>query len=149
MLISKIFQCTLVSILLTCRLIISDSVTNTEKEVSITEGRAVTLNCSYSTTDSSPVLNWYRRYPNQAMQFILYKGARSSSANYKAEFARAHFSSTTGQYSTQLQISDLTLSDSAIYYCALRPTVLYSAQALNKISLTTACGEDNVTDPTE
>uniref|UniRef100_A0A8C4S3A5 Ig-like domain-containing protein n=1 Tax=Erpetoichthys calabaricus TaxID=27687 RepID=A0A8C4S3A5_ERPCA len=126
-----------------------DSVTNTEKDVSSREGRAVTLNCSYSTTDSYPILNWYRRYPNQAMQFILYKGARSSSANYKADFAHARFSSTTGQYSTQLQISDLSLSDSAIYYCALRPTVLYSAQALNKISLTTACREDNVTDSTE
>uniref|UniRef100_A0A8C4S383 Ig-like domain-containing protein n=1 Tax=Erpetoichthys calabaricus TaxID=27687 RepID=A0A8C4S383_ERPCA len=104
-------------------LIISDSVTNTEKDVSNTEGRAVTLNCSYSTTDSYPVLNWYRRYPNQAMQFILFKGARSSNVDYKAEFARVRFSSTTGQYSTQLQISDLSLSDSAIYYCALRPTI--------------------------
>ncbi|KAG2470195.1 TVA3 protein, partial [Polypterus senegalus] len=114
-------------------LIISDSVTNTEKEVSSAEGLAVTLNCSYSTTDSYPVLNWYRRYPNHAMQFILYKGARSSRDDYKAEFARGRFSSTTGQYSTKLQISALSLSDSAIYYCALRPTVLYSAQALNKI----------------
>uniref|UniRef100_A0A8C4RYU0 Ig-like domain-containing protein n=1 Tax=Erpetoichthys calabaricus TaxID=27687 RepID=A0A8C4RYU0_ERPCA len=93
-----------------------------------TEGSAVTLQCSYSTANSFADLYWYRKYPNKAMQYILYKGARSNSGySNTARFAQERFSSIAEQEFTSLTISTLALSDSAIYYCALRTTSLQSA----------------------
>uniref|UniRef100_A0A8C4S362 Ig-like domain-containing protein n=1 Tax=Erpetoichthys calabaricus TaxID=27687 RepID=A0A8C4S362_ERPCA len=95
---------------------------------SSTEGSGVTLQCSYSTTNSYVILYWYRKYPNQVMQYILQKGARSNSGySNTAHFAQERFSSIAEQETTTLTISTLVLSDTAIYYCALRPTSLHSA----------------------
>uniref|UniRef100_A0A8C4RYY3 Ig-like domain-containing protein n=1 Tax=Erpetoichthys calabaricus TaxID=27687 RepID=A0A8C4RYY3_ERPCA len=111
---------TCILIKLRINLIISDSVTNTETELSGTEGKTVTLQCSYSTASNNPLLYWYRRYPNQALHYMLLRGAKSASSfEHKAGFAHGRFSSTTAHDSTELQISALSLSDSAIYYCAL------------------------------
>uniref|UniRef100_A0AAY5L7S2 Ig-like domain-containing protein n=1 Tax=Esox lucius TaxID=8010 RepID=A0AAY5L7S2_ESOLU len=82
-----------------------------------TEGKSVTLNCTYATTSSFPLLYWYRHYPNQAPQFILYKGAKS--ANSVNEIPDSRYQSTTSGTSTELVIQHLTLSDTALYYCAL------------------------------
>ncbi|KAG2469720.1 TVAZ2 protein, partial [Polypterus senegalus] len=114
-------------------LITGDLVTNIETEASGTEGGKVTLQCSYSTANSYAYLYWYRKYPNQAMEYILYKGARSGrGTNNIAAFAQKRFSSIAEEEFTTLTISTLALSDSAIYYCALRPTSLKSSRTLNK-----------------
>uniref|UniRef100_A0A8C4RXW1 Ig-like domain-containing protein n=1 Tax=Erpetoichthys calabaricus TaxID=27687 RepID=A0A8C4RXW1_ERPCA len=101
-----------------------DSVSNTETEVSVNDGSEVTLRCSYSTSNNNVYLFWYRKYPNQAMQYILDRGARSrSGSDSTADFAKKRFSSTADQDFTELSISALTLQDSAIYHCALLSTV--------------------------
>uniref|UniRef100_A0A8C9UB70 Ig-like domain-containing protein n=1 Tax=Scleropages formosus TaxID=113540 RepID=A0A8C9UB70_SCLFO len=63
-------------------------------------------------------LYWYRQNPNQAPQYLLYKGARSDSSAEHSTNKR--FKCTTSRDSTQLTIEALTMSDTAIYYCALR-----------------------------
>uniref|UniRef100_A0A671Q1X7 Ig-like domain-containing protein n=1 Tax=Sinocyclocheilus anshuiensis TaxID=1608454 RepID=A0A671Q1X7_9TELE len=62
-------------------------------------------------------LYWYRQYPNREPEYILYKGTRSWSS-YKD--IPDGFQSTTSQSSTELTIVKAALSDSALYYCALR-----------------------------
>ncbi|KAG2470196.1 TVAZ2 protein, partial [Polypterus senegalus] len=125
-------------------LITSDSVTSNEKNVVGTEGRTVTLQCSYSTSNSYTYLFWYRKYPSEAMQYILFKGARSvNTVKDTAAFAQERFSSTTGQEFTVLTISSLSLSDSAIYYCALQSTMFHSAEALSKNCITTDGRDSN------
>uniref|UniRef100_A0AAY5KY45 Ig-like domain-containing protein n=1 Tax=Esox lucius TaxID=8010 RepID=A0AAY5KY45_ESOLU len=91
-----------------------DSITPRNNEVISTEGESVTLNCTYKTTYTQPRLYWYRHYPNQAPQFILYKGARSSSSEHIPD---KRYQSTTSKTSTKLVIQQLTLSDTALYYC--------------------------------
>ncbi len=76
----------------------------------------MTLSCTYETNSNNIWLYWYRQYPNREPEYILFKGARSSSA----EDIPDGFQSTTSQSSTQLIINSVTLSDSALYYCALR-----------------------------
>ncbi|XDV27600.1 hypothetical protein PO909_031104 [Leuciscus waleckii] len=88
----------------------------TEKNSKETE--TVKLSCSYSTSGEYIYLYWYRQYPNKEPQYLLYKGARSASAYEDTSDDR--FQSTASQTSTELTITDVRLSDSALYYCALR-----------------------------
>ncbi|KAI2646777.1 T cell receptor alpha variable 14/delta variable 4 [Labeo rohita] len=88
-----------------------------EKNVITKERETVKLSCSYSTTSNDVRLYWYRQYLNEELLFLAYKGARSLSA---ADTADDRFHATTAQTSTELTITDVRLSDSAHYYCALR-----------------------------
>jgi hypothetical protein len=98
-------------------MVCGDSVTPDKKEYTPTEGSSVSLSCTYETSSDYILLYWYRHYPNQAPQFLLYKGARSSSDEHIPD--KRH-KSTTSSTSTELVITSVTLADTAIYYCALR-----------------------------
>ncbi len=82
------------------------------------EGESVTLSCTYDTTSNDVMLYWYRQYLNREPQFLLRKGARSL-IRYE-DIPDRRFQATTSQSSTEITIDSVTLSDSALYYCALR-----------------------------
>ena len=48
--------------------------------------------------------------------YLLYRGARQESYSHTSD---RRFSSTTSRSSTELTVSELTLADTALYYCAL------------------------------
>ncbi|KAH1182258.1 hypothetical protein KIL84_010012 [Mauremys mutica] len=99
---------------------LGDSVKSNEPEVSGSVGGSVTLSCSYTTSDNYVYLYWYRQYPNQAPQYILYRGAKSySGRSHTADFAQQRFSSQAADSSTVLDIAALEMADSAVYHCAL------------------------------
>ncbi len=81
------------------------------------ERETVKLSCSYSTSSENVWLYWYRQYPNGEPQYLLLKGARTRSDQHTSD---GRFQSTTSRTSTELTITDVRLSDSALYYCALR-----------------------------
>ena len=107
-------------------LIAGDSISRGEQEVSGKEGQSVKLSCSYVTSSENVYLYWYRHRPNQAPQFILWKGARSLSDHKNIPDPR--YQSTTSRTSTELIITQLTLADTALYYCALDNTVIESVE---------------------
>uniref|UniRef100_A0A8C1N5P2 Uncharacterized protein n=1 Tax=Cyprinus carpio TaxID=7962 RepID=A0A8C1N5P2_CYPCA len=80
------------------------------------EGESVTLSCTYDTNNDNIFLYWYRQYPNTEPQYLLWKGARSYGGEQKTD---QRFQPATSQTSTELTIDSVTLSDSALYYCAL------------------------------
>ncbi len=71
---------------------------------------------TYETSSNTIDLYWYRQYPKREPEYLLEKGARS----WTNEHIPDGFQSTTSQSSTELIINSVTLSDSALYYCALR-----------------------------
>uniref|UniRef100_A0A672PD85 T-cell receptor alpha/delta variable 23.1.4 n=1 Tax=Sinocyclocheilus grahami TaxID=75366 RepID=A0A672PD85_SINGR len=83
-----------------------------------TEGESVTLSCSYDTSSRYVALYWYRQYLNREPQYLMWKDAREWSDTGSP--AEPRFQSTTSETSTELTITGVTLSDSALYYCALR-----------------------------
>ncbi|KAG8455517.1 hypothetical protein GDO86_001636, partial [Hymenochirus boettgeri] len=79
------------------------------------ENESKTLNCVYRTSADYPCIYWYQQYPNGAMQFILRK---SRHCDRKAR-GLERFDAVTDFSSSQLTISNLKLTDTAVYYCAV------------------------------
>ncbi|PIO16371.1 hypothetical protein AB205_0192340 [Aquarana catesbeiana] len=88
-------------------------------------GETIKLSCNYSTSDTAPYLFWYRQYPHQ-IQYILMHGAKgySNFKNNNTELEPGKFQSETSDTHTTLTIHDLSVSDSAVYLCALRDVTL-------------------------
>ncbi|CAM4552570.1 unnamed protein product [Lepidochelys kempii] len=100
----------------------SDSVDQSPPEVRSSEGQSVTLQCNFTTSDSNPYLFWYRQYPNQPPQHILTKtkfGAPDQTL-VQGKFSASLY---MGNKTVPFKIEAVSQQESAVYYCALRPTV--------------------------
>uniref|UniRef100_A0AAY5KC85 Ig-like domain-containing protein n=1 Tax=Esox lucius TaxID=8010 RepID=A0AAY5KC85_ESOLU len=86
------------------------------EEVTVTEGGQITLTCRYETDCSSTYLFWYQQRANDKPKYMLSRFKTGTGERFYA-----NLSITTK--SVPLMIQGLQLSDSAVYYCALRPTV--------------------------
>ncbi|KAI5085167.1 putative immune-type receptor 4a isoform 2 precursor, partial [Silurus meridionalis] len=97
----------------------ADKIGPKDEDVNGKETDTVTLKCSYDSSSDYIFLYWYKQYPNNKPQFLLYKGARSRS-DRKSTPDDPRLVTITTRYSTELTIRDLKISDSALYHCALR-----------------------------
>ncbi|KAM3603749.1 uncharacterized protein V6R79_001462 [Siganus canaliculatus] len=91
-----------------------DEVTQTGGDVTATEGDSVTLNCSYKTS-YTPTLFWYKQKPGSSPQLLI--------SEYSEKRHGLSFIHQKERKEFHLEISSAAVSDSAVYYCALRPTV--------------------------
>ncbi|KAK1338822.1 hypothetical protein QTO34_019481 [Cnephaeus nilssonii] len=115
--------CSVLVIVLTFRVTNGDSVNQTEGPVTLTEGASVILNCNYQTIYSTPYLFWYVQYRNKAPSLLL-KSSTEHQTTEQHGFQAKHVKSDS---SFHLEKSSLQMSDSAVYYCALRDTVREAA----------------------
>ncbi|KAJ4922444.1 hypothetical protein JOQ06_022940 [Pogonophryne albipinna] len=106
-----------------------DTVTQTTGEVSATEGDTVTLDCKFKTSNTA-YLFWYKQEVNGYPKYMLMR--YSDIGVNAAEFQKDRFDATLNKTSVPLQISSAALTDSAVYYCALRPTVTGNTNTLYK-----------------
>ncbi|KAG1934810.1 hypothetical protein F2P79_019576 [Pimephales promelas] len=94
------------------------------------EGSSVTLSCSYS---SAYTLHWYRQYPGSAPEFIVL--ISNNAKDPEKSYVDSRFTTEIRkekQSHVNLEISSATLKDSAVYYCALQPTVTGNTRTLYK-----------------
>ncbi len=90
----------------------------------------MTLSCNYSLTSGTGVtIQWYRQYPQAKPEFLLLVNEYSS----KTESELRLYSEAKKEIKrVDLVISSAAVSDSALYYCALQPTVTGNTRTLNK-----------------
>lgn len=95
-----------------------DVITPVQTEVHGTIGNKITLSCNYSTALS---LYWYRQYPRSTPDFLLLILQNSG----ESENTQLGMSVKLNKKKTSvdLEISSAKVTDSAVYYCALKPTV--------------------------
>ena len=107
-----------------------DRVTQPEDHVTATEGQSLTLPCTFESISSGPTLFWYRQEANEAPKYM----TKSFSSTFESAdgFPKERFNATISGKSVPLKIQKLQLSDSAVYYCALRPTVRGNTRPLYK-----------------
>ncbi|KAI4903989.1 hypothetical protein NFI96_009672, partial [Prochilodus magdalenae] len=89
-------------------------------EVQLPEGDDLTLSCNYTSRDSNDVLQWYRQSPGSSPEFLLYiypSGVMSEPLPPRMS------AEVKDNKRVDLKISSAAVSDSVLYYCALRPTV--------------------------
>ncbi|KAK3566551.1 hypothetical protein QTP86_000621 [Hemibagrus guttatus] len=108
----------------------ADSIESLFTHKAVDEGDDVTLSCKYKFSVSrSNYLQWYRQYPQSKPDFLLYISTNGDlSQNIPPRMsAKIH-----GDEQVDLIISSAAVSDSALYYCALQPTVTGNPAALYK-----------------
>ncbi len=91
------------------------------------EGDTVTIDCTYQTTSTTPTLFWYQQKGNENPKHMLNKFSKSG--NSEEEF-KERFHATLNKTAVPLTIQDVRVSDSAVYYCALKPTVTETLSTL-------------------
>ena len=96
-----------------------DEITSVTKAVQALESSSVTLSCNYTSSDAGAYLHWYRQYPRSKPEFIILINRYNERAE-KDGFTVKH--EKANNY-VHLEISSANITDSALYYCALRPTV--------------------------
>ncbi|KAI3374104.1 hypothetical protein L3Q82_005920 [Scortum barcoo] len=105
-----------------------DKVIQPTGDVIATEGQTVTLPCTFQTTRGSPTLFWYKQEVNDFPKYML----RCYTETDAPEFPKERFIASINETSVPLKIQKLQLSDSAVYYCALQPTVTGNSKTLYK-----------------
>ncbi|CAL8323079.1 unnamed protein product [Arctogadus glacialis] len=108
-----------------------DRVTQPREEVIATEGLTVSLDCTFETMSTNVYLFWCKQQVNDFPRFILRRFTIGEGDN-AAEFHKERFDAQIQNRSVPLRIHNLQLSDSALYYCALKPTVTGNTDSLYK-----------------
>uniref|UniRef100_A0A3Q2G0W3 Immunoglobulin V-set domain-containing protein n=1 Tax=Cyprinodon variegatus TaxID=28743 RepID=A0A3Q2G0W3_CYPVA len=102
-----------------------------EKEVSSLEETSVTLSYKFSgQAAATDYFFWYRQYPGKPPEFLI----SHSGTGRKMLDPVPGFSFKVSDDKTQMDllISSAAVTDSAVYYCALQPTVTGNTRTLYK-----------------
>ncbi len=102
-----------------------DRVDQPPGEMTAKEADQTVLMCNYTTkaTNANMYLFWYKRLPNKSPEFILNKYPFSEGTTEPDFKNRFSAKLDTTSRTVPLMIQDVCVSDSAVYYSALRPTV--------------------------
>ncbi|KAI5609689.1 hypothetical protein C0J50_12095, partial [Silurus asotus] len=109
-----------------------DSITPTSSAVYAKEEQAVTLSCVDEYTLTMNNIQWYRQYSNTAPDFLVL--LMESGANQTAKTPHPHMSAKIHRSvkRVDLEIFSASVSDSALYFCILQPTVTGNSNTLYK-----------------
>ncbi|XP_045549618.1 uncharacterized protein [Salmo salar] len=105
-------------------------------EECVFEGEGVTLSCNYTGSYTTDTLLWYQQYPRSKPEFLLLLTEGGLKTHNESTHPRLSVKLNEDKTHVDLEISSTEVTDSALYYCALRPTVTGNQKTLYK-NLTT------------
>ena len=104
-----------------------EELTPVHSEVLGLEGSSVTLSYKYPKLSSGDYFFWYRQYPGEPPQLLV-----SHSASGQVGNPKSGLEIKVVEKQIHMQMSSAAVTDSAVYYCALQPTVTTNPQSLYK-----------------
>ena len=93
-----------------------DAKTTQPNSVDCAEGEDVNLPCNHSTIGGDDYIHWYRQNPNQSPQYVIH-GLRGT-----VNSSMASLTTASDRKPSTLVLPQVTLRDTAVYYCVLRET---------------------------
>uniref|UniRef100_A0A9L0KF82 Ig-like domain-containing protein n=1 Tax=Equus asinus TaxID=9793 RepID=A0A9L0KF82_EQUAS len=91
-----------------------DAKTTQPNSMDCTEGEDANLPCNHSSIGIADYIHWYRQNPSQNPQYII-NGLQGNVTNNMASLTIA-----TDRKSSTLILPQVTLRDTAVYYCIVR-----------------------------
>ena len=104
-----------------------NSIKQERSEEVVAEGRSINVSCEYEGSINN--IQWYRQQQGSRPEFLLYITEGGLIHPTRSDFS-AHIKKT--QRRVDLVISSAAVTDSAVYYCALQPTVTGNTKTLYK-----------------
>ncbi|KTF92282.1 hypothetical protein cypCar_00012613 [Cyprinus carpio] len=98
----------------------------------VSEGNAITLSCNYNGSANIDALHWYRQYPRSRPDFLFLVNEAAFMQTADPPIAGISARLNEEKNRVHLEITGTALTDSALYYCALQPTVTGNTCALYK-----------------
>ncbi|KAL7385934.1 hypothetical protein ABVT39_002088 [Epinephelus coioides] len=115
--------------LLTIRGVSCEELTPVKNEEYSLEGSTVTLSYRYSKqATGGDRFFWYRQYPGKPPEFLISHSGTEVMLNQPIP----GLTIKVDQNLINMNISSAAVTDSAVYYCAVRPTVTAKPQSLYK-----------------
>ncbi|KAI5103933.1 hypothetical protein C0J45_5559, partial [Silurus meridionalis] len=110
---------------------VGSSITPEQTIISSPEGSNTTLTCTYD--DSAYYLHWYQQKPQSEPKFLLliYKSTERVTRAEQLD-PRISIRLRKKEKKVDLEIFPAAVSDSALYYCAIQPTVTQNSSPLYK-----------------
>uniref|UniRef100_A0A9L0JBV5 Ig-like domain-containing protein n=1 Tax=Equus asinus TaxID=9793 RepID=A0A9L0JBV5_EQUAS len=93
---------------------VGDAKTTQPNAMECTEEETVHLPCNHSTISGNEYIYWYRQVPHQGPEYVIH-GLKKNETNEMASLTM-----TTDRKSSTLILPQVTLKDTAVYYCMLR-----------------------------
>uniref|UniRef100_A0AAV2JTI6 Ig-like domain-containing protein n=1 Tax=Knipowitschia caucasica TaxID=637954 RepID=A0AAV2JTI6_KNICA len=115
-----------------------DTVKQAAGEDRVTEGHTHTLICNFTTTASWASLFWYKQEGRGAPKYMILRTTNGLRRN-SPEFDESKFGAELVGNTLSLKMEAVDVTDSAVYYCALQPTLTGNTNTLNK----NLCSKDN------
>ncbi|KAJ8362032.1 hypothetical protein AAFF_G00401710 [Aldrovandia affinis] len=108
-----------------------DSIKPIRSTVNTFEGSNVSLSCNYTgTAGLTKYLHWYRQYPRSKLEFIILIMEKGVGGNTMDQRFTVKIDESNKR--VDLELSSAEVTDSALYYCALQPTVTGNPYTLYK-----------------
>ncbi len=105
---------------------LAQSITPQKNKALASVGQKVTLSCKYEGAITN--LHWYRQYPGSKPEFLAWIYLQGSTSNPLPP----RITPKVDRNLVSLEISDAEVTDSALYYCALTPTMTGNSTTLYK-----------------
>uniref|UniRef100_A0A3P9JCA3 Immunoglobulin V-set domain-containing protein n=1 Tax=Oryzias latipes TaxID=8090 RepID=A0A3P9JCA3_ORYLA len=87
--------------------------------MSTLEGTSVTLSYKYPKLSTGDYFYWYQQFPGKPLEFMISHSSSGTKGNEKVKGLKIQVENKQ----IDLQISSAAVTDSAVYYCAVQPTV--------------------------
>ncbi|KAL0201026.1 hypothetical protein M9458_004213, partial [Cirrhinus mrigala] len=88
----------------------------------VTNGDSITLTCNYNGSYRSDSLLWYRQYSSSKPEFLFLVSESNLEQPADPPIPGVSAKINEEKNRVDLEISSASVSDSAMYYCALKPT---------------------------